>query len=151
MSKVKFTLVKNISDWELSFIRLSFQYGIPPKRLFYYVGQGIIPTHWDKVRQRAITTRANPQYESLNVALDDYQKKVLTIYNTFELSGENLTLERFKKELDILTGKVKRTTAEKLTRLTLFEFIEDFIASRKENPEYSFRTIYKYDQAFTHL
>lgn len=151
MSKVKFTLVKNNSESELSFIRLSFQYGNPPKRLFYYVGQGIMSAHWDKVKQRAKTTRTNPQYESLNASLDDYQKKVLTIYNTFELSGDTLTLERFKKELDILTGKVKRTTAEKLTRLTLFEFIEDFIASRKANPEYSFRTIYKYDQAYTHL
>jgi integrase len=151
MSKVKFTLVKNNPDSETAFIRLSFNYGNPPKRLFYYVGQGILPAHWDKVRQRAITSRANPQHESLNASLDDYQKKVLTIFNTFELSGEILSVERFKKEMDILMGKATRSTDQKLTRQHLFEFIDGFIESRKENPEYARGTICKYRQTLTHL
>lgn len=151
MSKVKFTLVKNNSDSKTAIIRLSFYYGNPGKRLFYYVGHSLPEEHWDKVRQRAITTRANPHYESLNVSLDDLQKKVLTIYNTFELSGESLSVERFKKEMDILTGKTSRSAEQKLTRQNLFEFINSFIQSRKENPEYARGTISRYKVTLSHL
>jgi integrase len=148
MPKVNFNLSPNSNkDSTIQFIRLVFRYGTPSKRFIYNVGEGIEPISWDYKKQRAKVTRATPQYESLNTSLNNLEHEVLKIYNTYEMNGETLTTDQFKKELDIAIGKTER----QFKATSFFDFVKDFIQSRKENADYAPRTVIKYNQTLKHL
>jgi integrase len=148
MSKVNFNLSPN-SDKEsnIEFIRLVFRYDTPTKRLVYNVGQGVPRSQWNLKKQRANATRATPQYQELNSNLDKIQKEVLKISTTYQLNGDTLTVDQFKKELDIALGKTERQFKD----TSFFAFIEDFIKNRKESLTFAKESIAKYNQVYTHL
>ena len=148
MANVNFNLSPNSNkESDIEFIRLVFRYGTPTKRLVYNVGQGIPRKHWDSVKQRAKVTRATPQYESLNSDLSKLENEVLKISNTYDLNKESLSLEQFRKELDIVLGKTER----EFKNTSFFDFVKDFITNRTDNPEFAKGSITKYKQTLNHL
>jgi integrase len=144
MSEVRFNLVENgNTNKKKKFIRLSFVYGNPKKRFLYSVGS-INPGHWDAVKQRAKVTRANPEYSSLNIELDDLKRLVLQVHGQYQLNNQDLTTEQLKKEIDILKGKAKREV-----KMGLFEFIDSYIESSKETKRPASVKVYR--QTLKHL
>ena len=147
MAKVNFNLSPNSDkDSDIEFIRLVFRYDTPTKRLVYNVGQGVPRTQWNLKRQRANVTRATPQYQELNSNLDKIQNEVLKISTTYQLNGEALSIEQFKKELDIALGKTERS----FQKTSLFDFIDTFIQNRIELGNQK-GTVAKFKQIRTHL
>jgi integrase len=148
MSKVFFHLLKNSKkDSDIRFIQLSFRYGIPSKRLKYNIGKGIDIKQWDATKQRAKVTRTTPQLSSLNTDLNKLEHDVLKIFNTYEINEQSLSIDQFKKELDIALGKTERQFKD----TSFFAFIEDFIKNRKESLTFAKESIAKYNQVYKHL
>lgn len=56
----------------------------------------IIPKHWNKLTQRV--TKEHPNYEDINLILDNIENKITTIKTFFRLSEKYMTLTAFLEE-----------------------------------------------------
>lgn len=142
MPIVRFNLTNKTDNSAL--IQAVFRYD--NNKLVYSIRERINPAHWDKLKMRAKVTRATPQYESINANISKIETLILKIYNNYQLNNKELSIIDFKKELDIALGKQKR-----LDKITLIEFIDDFIQRREMAPNYSPKTLSKYRQLKTHF
>ena len=144
MSNVRFNLT-NVTE-KNALIRVVFRYGIPSQRLAYSTEENVLPQYWDNDKQRVKKIKGYDS-ERINTRLSEIESAVLKIYGNYEMNKSKLSLEDFRKELDIAQGKTERQFKD----TSLFAFIEDFITNRKSNPEFAPLSITKYKQVFTHL
>lgn len=142
MPNVRFNL-KNRNE-KSTLISAVFRYDT--KRLVYSTGQKINPKFWNDKEQKARETFKFLQYSEFNAYLKKVETETLNIYRRYKTDGKPLSVEQFKKELDIALEKVKKDEAP-----TLFEFIEDFIKTREYSLSKPKGSIQVYKKAYKHL
>jgi integrase len=144
MGTVKFNLT-NVTDSN-ALIRAVYRYGVPTKRLAYSTRQSVVPKFWDTEKERV---KRSSGFESINKELNDVENAISKIHSNFihNDNEKSLTLEVFRKHLDEELKRVEKQFKD----TTFFAFIEDFIANRKDNPEFAKLSIVKYKQVYTHL
>jgi len=108
-------------------ILLVFRYN--GKLLRWSTKQKARPRFWDKKCNRVKVTVNNPTDAHINTVLNEYSNKAIEIYRRFD--GE-ISIEDFKAELDIVTGR-KRRESDKGTYIPLLEFIDYYTDLRKRD------------------
>ena len=139
MGKVKFTLKEPNSKKEtLVYLVYNYQY----KRFKYSTGEKINPIFWNLRNQRAKETKKFKEYPEFNTRLDTLQSALNTIFRRLLNDGIQPNNELLKKELENeLDSKVL-----KKRKLTLFDFIENYIEESKNFKQKSTVTVYKTTQ-----
>ncbi len=122
MPDVRFNL-KNKSETP-TLISLIFRYN--GQRLVYSTGQKIDPKFWNDQKQRVKETKQFSEYPEFNAFLNRLESETQTIYRRFLNNGVLPTMEDFKKELDTVTLRNAKESAE----MSLFAFIEKVIVER---------------------
>ena len=152
--KVRFNL-KNKADEE-SLIILIFRYHYPGRinhitgrplaeRLVYSTGEKIKPKHWDAKAGRAKHIRGRLEYLDLNKRLDKADEAVKSIFIKNDFG--KIEIEDFKEEIAFETGRKIRPNES----LSLFPFIESFIAQQQRKANAKRGTWKKFLTVFNHL
>lgn len=129
-------------------VYLIFRYD--EKKFVYSTGQKIAPKFWNDEKQRAKETKQFPEYPEFNAYLNKLEGQVQSIYRRHLNDGKPLDLDTFKTEMEVASGK------KSLSQITLFSFIENFIAERAtvaqtSGKNYSPGIIKIYKNAYKHL
>lgn len=112
--------------------------------LKYSTGELIFPKFWDQKKQRVISK--DEHHENIESYLT--RIKLLTVEIYKEFGNGKIEVSRFRHELDIRMG-FKQEVIKK--RLHFFDFIEDWIKSKKENPETDVRGTWKILQTWQEI
>ncbi|MDB5225995.1 MAG: hypothetical protein JWN78_188, partial [Bacteroidota bacterium] len=142
MPTVRYNL-KNRNENE-TLISLVFRYD--GNKLVYSTGQKINPKFWNGKEQKVRETSKFPEYPEFNSYLKKIETDTQNIYRRFKTNGNCLSVEEFKKELDIALQKASRDHLP-----TLLEFIESFIDIRQNSLSKPKGSIVVYNNAFRHL
>ena len=136
MAKVKFSLKEPNSKTEtLIYLVFNYQY----KRFKYSTGEKIIPTYWNSKTQRAKETKKFIEYPEFNSRLDTLQSAFNTVFRRLLNDGIQPNNELIKKELE----KRLNNKLLKKKKITLFEFIENYIEESLNFKQKSTVTVYK--------
>lgn len=135
MAKVKFILKEPSSKNEtLIYLVYNYQY----KRFKYSTGEKINPKFWNERYQRAKETKKFPEYPEFNARLEKFQN---CLNNSFrKLLNDNIqpNNELLKKELEYQLDDSKL----KARKISLFDFIDNFIEESKSIKQPSTITVY---------
>lgn len=142
MPNVRFNL-KNKTEQE-TLISLVFRYD--GNKMVYSTGEKINPKYWNDREYKAREMSKFPQYAEFNAYLKKVETETQNIYRTHKNNGKILSIDEFKKELDIALQKTNRDAPP-----TLFEFIENFIYTRKNTLSKPKGSIVVYNNAYKHL
>lgn len=123
MAKSNFFLKEPKSEDE-TLIYLFFSFN--NQRLKYSTGEKIDPDFWSFTEQRAKETRKFPEYPEFNSRLVNIESAVKNVYRKLLNDGVEVTTKLLKSELDIQLQR-----ASKKKKVTLFEFVEDYIKEQK--------------------
>ena len=139
MAKVKFTLKEpNSKKDTLIYLIYNYQY----KRFKYSTREKINPIFWSVKNQRAKETKKFKEYPEFNTKLDTLQSALNTVFRRLLNDGIQPNNELIKKELENeLDSKVL-----KKRKLTLFDFIENYIEESRNFKQKSTVTVYKTTQ-----
>lgn len=142
MSKAKFILKEPSSKIEtLIYLVYNYQY----KRFKYSTGEKINPKFWNKGKQRAKETKQFKEYPEFNSRLDIIENGINTAFRKLLNDGIQPNNSNLKATLEHeLTGNILKPK-----KITLFEFIEDYIQEGKLIKSHS--TIKMYNTAFKYL
>ena len=124
---VRFFLKDN-SEYE-TLIYLAYRYIPNGKRLVWSTGEKVDPKYWDKKSRRARYSKKHPDYPELNRRLDELAYLTQAIFKEYDF-GE-ISIDNFKTELDLRTGKVERETDEVVD---LVSFAKAFVSERENDP-----------------
>lgn len=148
MAKVKYNL-KDIKASDDTLVYLMFRYN--GLRLKYSIGLKINPIHWNLKTQRAKETVKFPQHPEFNTHLNKIREEVIGFHKSFILQNKYPTLEEFKEHLDIFLERKIMPVEEPEAKITLYKFIEQFIAEKEKQPRGTtkiFKTFYNHLQNF---
>lgn len=142
MAKAKFILKEpNAKVETLIYLFYNYKY----RRFKYSTGEKIHPKFWNKSSQRAKTSKQFPEYPEFNSRLDKIENGINNAFRKLLNDGiqpNNSTLkEALENELS--------DNLLKSNKLTLFEFIEDYIEESKLNK--TIGTIKVYNTTFKYL
>ena len=129
LPKPRFNL-KSPNAKKESLIFMIFRYR--GKKLQYSTGLNIHPKDWDKTAQRPIIKSKRQDLFTIKRELDDLASYCLDIFIEFNYGV--ISLEEFKTQLDLKTGKVEaKETANQphSDRPSFFEFVEQELAEMK--------------------
>jgi integrase len=141
MATVNFYLKEPKSENE-TLIFLVFRFN--NQQLKYSTNEKINPDYWNPVNQRARETKKFSEYPEFNTRIANIETSVKNAYRKLLNDGIEPTPEIIKEELNILL--LKNT---KKKGLTLFEFIESYIAEQKQIK--SINTIKAYQNFYNYL
>lgn len=139
MAKVKFILKDSSSKSEsLIYLVYNYQY----KRFKYSTGEKIKPEFWNSNNQRAKESKKFKEYPEFNSRLDTLESAFNTVFRRLLNDGIQPNNNTLKRELEIqLDEKIL-----KRKKLTLFDFIEDYIKESENFKQKSTVTVYKTTQ-----
>ncbi len=129
LPKPRFNL-KSPKSQKASLIFMIFRYR--GKKLQYSTGLNIHPEDWDKTAQRPIIQSKRKDLFTIKRELDDLASYCLDIF--IESDYGAISLEGFKSQLDLKSGKVVPTETSKESnsnRPSFFEFVELELAEMK--------------------
>lgn len=125
-NEVKFVLDRPQSDGP-TYILLLYRFNTA--RLKYSTGCKISPANWNAETQRAHVdqkTRKDRQpFVEVNTILNRYESAVQTLANRLLLASESMTTDVLKQHLNQTFDK--QAQADRKTRLTFFEYVDQFI------------------------
>lgn len=112
--------------------------------LKYGTGEKILPSLWNKEKQRVKETGKFPEYPEFNSRLDNIESAVKTAYRKILNDKKVATPELLKSELN----KILNISIQ--PRFRLIEFIEDFInnSNRRYNTKKHYRTTFNHLKKF---
>ena len=128
MAKVRFNLFDKNTDEE-TYVFLIFRYN--GLRLKYSTGLKIPPKYWDFAQQSAKSTVKFPYHAEFNSDLNSIANEVIRIFKTHQFEQKALSLDEFRSLLDQFS---ERKTVLPEQKKTLFEFVEQFIQERSNQP-----------------
>ncbi len=136
MASVRFYL-KDSKSIEPSSIFMVYE--IRPKaQLKFYIGQKILPRHWNKKAHRPTK---GAQYRQLNILLDKITVIIKEEVLNAKIAGKILSVPDLKNTLGRRLGNPRNDNAGKPN---VNSFIEQLIKERKSSPEFSDSTIKTY-------
>ncbi|MCK0108218.1 site-specific integrase [Flavobacteriaceae bacterium S0825] len=142
MAKAKFILKEpNAKVETLIYLFYNYKY----KRFKYSTGEKIHPKFWNKSSQRAKTSKQFPEYPEFNSRLDKIENGINNAFRKLLNDGIQPNNSYLKDALQIELSD----NLLKPNKLTLFEFIENYIEESKLNK--SIGTIKVYKTTFKYL
>ncbi len=137
-------LKKKSKDAKTGFLYLKFWYD--SKKVHYPIGDSVEIKYWNK--KAGVTTfnkKYGQEYIDLNSKIQSFKRWALDTYK----ADHDLSVEDFKKELDYLSGRLKRPST--ITTPTLFKFIEDYIETKQNSVSSKRGTWKKFKTVFNNL
>ena len=136
MAKVKFILKEPSSKSEtLIYLVYNYQY----KRFKFSTGEKINPTFWNVGKSRAKETKKFKEYPEFNSRLDTLEAGFNTAFRKLLNDGIQPNNDLIKRELE----KQLDSKLLKKRKITLFDFIDDYIEESKNFKQPSTITVYK--------
>ncbi|MEM5565714.1 site-specific integrase [Psychroserpens sp. AS72] len=141
MAKAKFVLKEPNSKTEtLIYLNYNYQYN----RFKYSTGEKINPKFWNKNDQRVKSSKNFPEYPEFNARLDKIENGINNVFRKLLNDGVQPNNRKLKDALEIGLSDFLL----KPKRITLFEFIENYIEESKLNRKLGtikvYNTTYKY-------
>lgn len=144
---VRFNLKSHDSQNQDSEILIVLVFRYSGKRLVWSTGEKVKPRYWNA--GRAKYTNRHPEYSELNSRLNHLEELTKEIFKENDFG--KITVQNFKEELEYRSGKKDRPTDPSKLIPSLFEFIENYIQKRKQEPNAKINTLKKFPTAFNHL
>lgn len=136
MGKANFKLKEPNAKKE-TLIYLNFYYNY--KRFKYSTGEKIHPKFWNEEKHRVKETRKFPEYPEFNSRLDKIETGINTAFRKLLNDGIQPNNINLKEELEIAISD----NIIKPNKLTLFQFIDDYIEESKLNKTTGTIKVYK--------
>ena len=123
MAEARFILKEPKSkDKTLIYLIYNFNY----KRFKYSTGEKILSKYWNSTDQRAKESKQFPEHSELNSRLKNFDTAISNSYRRLQNNKISITTELLKEELEI-----ELEIKEQKSRITLFEFIDNYIKEGK--------------------
>lgn len=139
-------LKKKSKNEVTGYLSLKFFYGT--KKLIYSLGENIEVKYWNEKSGTTIFNKKHGQsYIDINAKIQQYKLWALDIYN----ANHDISIDAFKKELAYLNGSQTRPEAVDIPTPTLFEFIEQYIDTKRNSASGKRGTWKKFITVFNNL
>ncbi|ANH83555.1 hypothetical protein A8C56_23575 [Niabella ginsenosidivorans] len=92
------------------------------KRLVYPTRQNVSPSAWSSKAQKVRAVLAEPDYASINASLEKLKATAKTAFHQLDNSNNPVTEDKFKKAIDLATGR------KKLPFTDFWSFLDFFIS-----------------------
>jgi len=127
---VRFNLKsKDPQDQEtLIYAMFRYKHGL----LKYSTGEKVLPKYWDHGARKAKNVKNHPEYLDMNDRLNDLAKLIRKVYADHNFG--DIAVPEFRQKLKVMEGRVKIEPKEVDKPLSLFEFIDQYIEEKKQNP-----------------
>lgn len=120
------------------------------ERIVFSTGERIMPSEWDKKRQRAINSKKYPHNSECNVWLDKIEADIKSVFREFNLDGVFPTTEVIK---DKINARLFNKVNDRIP--SLFKFIESYIQEctkiKNSNTVKTYVTTYKHLLSYAQL
>lgn len=144
---VRFNLKSHDSKIQDSEVLIILVFRYLRKRLVWSTGEKVKPRYWNS--GRAKYTNRHPEYSELNSRLNELEELTKNIFK--ENGFGKISIQDFKQELAYRSGKQERPIDSSKQIPSFFEFIEDYISKRNQEPNAKINTLKKFPTAFNHL
>lgn len=141
--RVNFNLKHSQDQSKETMINVLFHYR--GQRLKFSTREKILPTYWDKKRQRASYTKKHPEYSEINERLNELENIVIKVFKASEFGKIDVT--EFKRRIKIELGEIEQQDSF----IPFMNFVEQLLEERGSKVNAKKSTEKKLYTIFNHL